>query len=68
MTPRFDGMYGCEVGGTITTGVALYCISCDNREVAMWSSRQEYPRLQELIDYWNEHAATPEHSDWDGVS
>lgn len=50
----FDGMYGCEVMGTITTGIELFCIKC-YEPIGGWSSRQKYPRLQELIEFWNTH-------------
>jgi hypothetical protein len=55
-----DGMYGCEVGGTITTGVRMYCIHCEEW-FSEWSSLDKFPRLQEMVEVWGMHTVSRSH-------
>jgi hypothetical protein len=51
----FVGLRGFEVGGTITTGVRIYCIHCE-QSIAEWSSRDKYPRVAEMVEACENHA------------
>lgn len=48
------GLRGFEVGGTITTGVRIYCMRCGDW-FAEWSSRELYPRLAEMVQEAEQH-------------
>lgn len=48
------GLRGFEVGGTITTGVRIYCMRC-HQWFAEWSSRDLYPRMAEMVEACEAH-------------
>lgn len=49
------GLRGFEVGGTITKGVRIFCIHCE-QWIAEWSSREKFPRMAEMVDACENHA------------
>lgn len=48
------GLRRFEVGSTVTGGIRVFCITC-SEWLAEWSSRQEYPRVADLVEASEQH-------------
>lgn len=49
-----DAIASCEVSGTITAGVRVYCPDC-SVWFAEWSSREKFPTIQAVLETCVDH-------------